>query len=185
MPSPHGEGRSAGAGTLLLGVLAVLFAPRRDRRRGSADVPRTPAAAGKTSAPRLRRSVVLAAFAVAAIVPAAIYGAYQYKFAAQARAAAIALTGGDPDRAPQLMVRFGCGGCHRIDGVPGANGRVGPPLNGLSQRVYIAGVATNDADRLIQWIVDPHSIDPMTAMPATGISPDEARHVAAYLYTLQ
>jgi cytochrome c1 len=34
-----------------------------------------------------------------------------------------------------------------------------------------------------QWIVDPHSVSPKTAMPVTGISIDDARDVAAFLYT--
>jgi hypothetical protein len=41
---------------------------------------------------------------------------------------AATLTGGDPSRAPWLMTRYGCAGCHTIDGVPGAEGKVGPPL---------------------------------------------------------
>jgi hypothetical protein len=35
------------------------------------------------------------------------------------------------------------------------------------------------------WIESPRSIDSKTAMPITGISRAEARHVAAYLYTLR
>jgi cytochrome c1 len=51
--------------------------------------------------------------------------------------------------------------------------------------VYIGGVATNSPNNLVQWIENPKSIDPETAMPVTGISQVEARHVAAYLYTLR
>ena len=32
------------------------------------------------------------------------------------------------------------------------------------------------------WIVDPRKVDPKSAMPATGITPEDARDVAAYLY---
>jgi hypothetical protein len=32
---------------------------------------------------------------------------------------------------------------------------------------------------------DPRAIDDKTAMPVTGIGPEEARDVAAYLYTLR
>jgi cytochrome c2 len=35
---------------------------------------------------------------------------------------------------------------------------------------------------MIRWIVNPRAVNPGTAMPVTGISPAEARHVAAYLY---
>src|SRR4051812_35706928 len=50
-----------------------------------------------------------------------------------------ALTGGDASRAPPLLRRYGCAGCHNIPGIPGADGLVGPPLGDLRQRVFIAG----------------------------------------------
>ncbi|WP_426954385.1 c-type cytochrome [Muricoccus radiodurans] len=93
-----------------------------------------------------------------------------------------AITGGEPDRAPALMIRYGCGGCHAIPGVPGADGRVAAPLAGLRERVYVGGVARNTAENLVAWIVDPRALSPRSAMPATGITPDEARDVAAFLY---
>lgn len=98
------------------------------------------------------------------------------------RAVAEALTHGNPDRAPMLLIRYGCAGCHTISGVPGADGKVGPDLTGLRARVYIAGVARNDGDMLVRWIVDPPSIVPRTAMPKTGIDERDARDVAAFLY---
>lgn len=94
-----------------------------------------------------------------------------------------AMTGGDPARAPTLIRRYGCGGCHTIPGIPGGDGQVGSSLAGLRQRVYIAGVANNSADNLVHWIVTPQAFSPRTAMPATGITEAEARDVAAYLYT--
>ncbi|WP_424811364.1 c-type cytochrome [Roseococcus sp. YIM B11640] len=93
-----------------------------------------------------------------------------------------ALTGGDPERAPALLTRYGCGGCHTIPGVPGADGRVGPPLGGLKGRVYIAGVLPNTTENLLQWLRDPPAHAPGTAMPPTGINEAEARDVAAWLY---
>jgi cytochrome c1 len=97
-------------------------------------------------------------------------------------AAAVALTGGDPARAPALFRRYGCSGCHTIPGIPGADGQTGAPLTGLSKHVYIAGVLENRSDNLIAWIVSPQSFSPQTAMPKTGISEQEARDLAAYLY---
>jgi cytochrome c2 len=93
-----------------------------------------------------------------------------------------AATGGDPARAPELIRRYGCAGCHTIPGISGADGQVGPPLAGLRQRVFVAGVAGNSADHLIEWIVAPQKFSPTSAMPATGISQAEARDIAAYLY---
>ena len=60
---------------------------------------------------------------------------------------------------------------------------MGGSLEGLKERVYIGGVLTNSTGNLVEWIVDPQRFSPRTAMPATGITRDEARDVAAYLYT--
>jgi cytochrome c len=93
-----------------------------------------------------------------------------------------AMTGGDPDRAPAIFRRYGCTGCHTISGIPGADGQAGAPLAELSKRVYIAGVLENRPDNLVAWIVSPQRFSPQTAMPPSGISEQEARDLAAYLY---
>jgi mono/diheme cytochrome c family protein len=93
------------------------------------------------------------------------------------------MTGGNPMRAPQLIRRYGCAGCHTIPGIPGGDGQVGGPLADIKYRVYVGGVATNSPDNLVRWIVSPQAFSPRSAMPATGISEMEARDVAAYLYS--
>ena len=102
--------------------------------------------------------------------------------ASQSDAVARALTGGNPAQASAAVTRYGCGGCHTIPGLPAAEGKVGPPLGGIRQRVFIAGVLPNTADNLINWIVEPRAYSPRSAMPVTGISKAEARDVAAWLY---
>lgn len=88
-----------------------------------------------------------------------------------------AVTGGEPRRAPALLTRYGCGGCQAIPGVPGADGRVGSPLRGLRERVYIAGVLPNTAENLLAWLRDPRAHALRTAMSATGLTEAEARGV--------
>jgi cytochrome c2 len=134
---------------------------------------------------QIRRRSVFLSLALVLLIGAGIYAGYAIKFTQEAKARAVALTMGDPDRGRDLTLRYGCAGCHTIPGVPGAQGKVGPALQGFAARVYIGGVAINSPDTLIQWIENPRSIDPETAMPITGISRAEARHVAAYLYTLR
>ena len=102
--------------------------------------------------------------------------------ARQKAALATTLTGGDPSRAPSLMRRYGCAGCHTIPGIRGADGQVGPPLKGLIERVYIGGAAPNTAGNLIGWLLDPPRFAPHAAMPPPGLSETEARDIAAYLY---
>jgi mono/diheme cytochrome c family protein len=101
------------------------------------------------------------------------------------REAAAALTGGNPDRGQRLISSYGCGSCHAIPGVPGAQAKVGPPLAGLPERAYVAGVLPNTPRNLERWILDPPGVDAKTAMPNLGVSPSDARDIAAYLYTLR
>jgi cytochrome c1 len=132
------------------------------------------------------KRTVLAGLAVVLVAGAgAAYGAYEYKRQEKVKSDAAALTGGNPDKASQLITRYGCGGCHTIPGVRSAAGLVGPPLQKFAGRVYIGGVLPNRPDDLVRWIVNPRAVSPKTAMPRTGISEAEARHVAAYLLTLR
>jgi mono/diheme cytochrome c family protein len=100
----------------------------------------------------------------------------------QSQAVARAMTGGEPSRAPDIIRRYGCAGCHTIPGIPGGDGQVGGPLTDIKHRVYVGGVVPNSPDNLVRWIVSPQTFSPRSAMPATGISEADARHVASYLY---
>ena len=93
--------------------------------------------------------------------------------------------GGDARRGRQQIVAYGCGSCHTIPGITGANGMVGPPLTSWSQRRIIAGEIANTPDNLVYWITVPQSIEPGVAMPNLGVSDGQARDIAAYLYTLK
>lgn len=93
--------------------------------------------------------------------------------------------GGDPARGRVLARTYGCGSCHTIPGVAGANSRVGPPLAGIASRGYIAGRLPNAPEHMRRWIEDPKGVDSLTAMPDVGVTPSDARHIAAYLYTLR
>jgi cytochrome c2 len=95
---------------------------------------------------------------------------------------AVALTqGGDPQAGAKVIETVGCGACHEIPGIHAAAGQIGPSLKGFKNRAMIAGVLSNSADNLQNWIIDPRSIDPKTAMPNLGITPQQARDISAYL----
>jgi cytochrome c len=100
------------------------------------------------------------------------------------RSASIAM-GGDPDDGHQLILRYKCGSCHTIPGVDGANGVFGPPLYWMGRRTEVAGNFPNSPDMLTHWIQSPQEMKPGTAMPDLGLSEQQARDVAAYLYTLR
>jgi cytochrome c len=97
----------------------------------------------------------------------------------------IVATGGTANKGKQLIRQYGCGSCHTIPGVREARGLVGPPLMSFGRRTYIAGHVPNSPDNLVRWIVGPQSIDAGTAMPTLGLTEQQARDVAAYLYTLE
>jgi cytochrome c len=95
------------------------------------------------------------------------------------------LTGGGDAQAGMVAIRhYGCNGCHMIPGIAGANGVVGPPLTGLAQRVYIAGVLPNTTENLMKWIQRPQQIVPRNAMPDMNVSEKDSRDIAAYLYSI-
>lgn len=93
--------------------------------------------------------------------------------------------GGKAKEGAAAIRAYGCGNCHVIPGVRGARGRAGPPLVAWSGRRFIAGRVPNTPDELVSWIIHPQGIKPGTAMPDLGVTDQDARHIAAYLYTLK
>lgn len=93
------------------------------------------------------------------------------------------VTDGDPDRGRTAVLDYGCVSCHTIPDLPEADARVGPDLGDFATRRMIAGQVPNQPEVLIQWLREPQSIEPGTAMPDMGISEQDARDIAAYLYS--
>lgn len=94
-------------------------------------------------------------------------------------------TGGDPEAGRLKIRNYGCQACHTIPGVTGAETWVGPPLMHWSRRVYIAGELPNTPENLTRWLQHPPQIEPKTAMPDMGVTEQDSRDIAAYLYTLK
>jgi cytochrome c1 len=92
---------------------------------------------------------------------------------------------GDPKRGMDLIKQYGCGGCHLIPGVVDATGNVGPPLLHVGTRTYIAGFFSNSPENMALWIQDPQRALPGNAMPRMGVTPQDARDITAFLYTLK
>jgi len=88
-----------------------------------------------------------------------------------------------PARGRTLIDYYGCGACHRIGGIPLANGHVGPPLTNFVRRYrLIAGVLPNTPQNVVRWILDPPKIVPTVDMPDLGLGRHGAEDVVAYLY---
>jgi cytochrome c len=100
------------------------------------------------------------------------------------RPVAIALTAGSPQQGKEAIRKYGCWTCHTIPGVHGANGVVGPPLDKIANRAYVAGYP-NSPEHLISWIRHPQKVRNPTPMPDMGVTEEDARDIAAYLYTLR
>jgi cytochrome c2 len=131
----------------------------------------------------LRFVVLLLALATVAGVASTIvlYG----QDAAQARTTAEQISGGHVDAGKAAINRYGCGACHQIPGIPGAEGQVGPSLNAFGTRSEIAGVLVNNPQNLTRWVRRPQEIVPGNGMPDQGVTERDARDIAAYLYTIR
>lgn len=92
---------------------------------------------------------------------------------------------GSPERGAALISEKGCGGCHVVPGVSDADGMVGPPLNQMGRRLFIAGMLRNTPTNMAAWVLDPQRYVPGNAMPSTGLTPRQAVDVAAYLESLR
>ncbi len=95
------------------------------------------------------------------------------------------VAGGDARIGKQLIEQYQCGSCHAIPDVAAAAGTTGPSLTGFGRRSYIAGSIPNVPENLTAWLIDPPALKPGTMMPNVGISQADARHMAAYLYTVR
>jgi cytochrome c2 len=104
---------------------------------------------------------------------------------ADAQREAGATSGGDTHRGAAAISRYGCGSCHTIKGISGANGLVGPPLSGIGSRLYVAGMLPNTPENLEHWVRNPTAVNEKTVMPNLGVTPQDATDIAAFLYSLK
>ncbi len=94
------------------------------------------------------------------------------------------VAGASASRGRELIQTYGCGSCHTIPGAPRATGNAGPPLGEFGRRTYIAGMLRNTPENLVRWLREPQSVVPGNAMVNMGVTEQDARDLAAYLYAL-
>lgn len=87
----------------------------------------------------------------------------------------------DAGRGRIALSQYGCQSCHMIPGVTGPRVHVGPPLEGIGARTFIAGSIPNTRANLERWIMDPRQLDHRTAMPDLDVTARDAADMAAYL----
>jgi putative membrane protein len=93
------------------------------------------------------------------------------------------LTGGNVRRGFTAVDKYGCAACHTIPRVDAAPATVGPPLDRIARRHYLGGHLPNTPGNMIKWIQHPQAIDPKNIMPELGVTDQDARDIAALLYT--
>lgn len=128
---------------------------------------------------------VVGLLAVGAVAAPISFAVMRWQARAQAQTTAEQLTGGDVNRGELAIAAYGCGSCHTIPGIPAANGKVGPPLKGVAVRTEIAGKLANSPKAMIRWLRSPQAVVPGNGMPNQGLTEQQARDVAAYLYILK
>src|SRR5215217_6649348 len=74
------------------------------------------------------------------------------------RREAAELTGGDPARGAATIGRYGCAACHTIPGIRGATALVGPSLERVARRTYLAGQVQNTPTNMVRWIQHPQNV---------------------------
>jgi cytochrome c2 len=94
--------------------------------------------------------------------------------------------GGNADRGRKLIEeKYGCASCHSIPEIKGPKGMVGPPLEHMASRQFIAGKIQNTPQNMMAWLQNPQAMDPQNAMPNLGITPADARDITAFLQSLK
>ena len=81
--------------------------------------------------------------------------------------------------------QYACPTCHVIPGIRGPDAQVGPPLGGIAEQIYLAGVLLNTPTHMIEWLRSPQKVKPLSAMPNLGVTERDARDIAAYLDALR
>jgi cytochrome c551/c552 len=91
----------------------------------------------------------------------------------------------EAERGRLLLRQYGCGTCHRIPGVATATGDVGPSLERVARRTYLAGTLPNTPANMARFIRAPQSVKPQTLMPDLRVGEAHAADMVAYLSRLR
>ena len=100
--------------------------------------------------------------------------------------AAAQTVAGDAERGRALVPQYACNACHVVPGTTGPQGSLAPTLAGLASRPTISyGTVQNTPANVRQFIQNPASLNPQTAMPPIGLPDNDAQDITAFLMTLR
>ena len=91
---------------------------------------------------------------------------------------------GDPKAGLHAIYQYLCVTCHAIPGTVEGKPNVGPPLGSVASRRYLGGVLLNTPENMVRWLMNPQAIDPRSGMPDLHVREQDARDIAAYLYSV-
>ncbi len=84
-----------------------------------------------------------------------------------------------------IFVGQACVGCHTIQGLPGAQGKVGPELTHFASNSLIVGIFPNTEENLKQYLKDPSAVKPGALMPNQNLTDSDIDALVAFLRTLK
>ncbi|MVW73221.1 c-type cytochrome [Bordetella sp. 15P40C-2] len=85
----------------------------------------------------------------------------------------------------RAIQQYLCLTCHIVPGGTGPRLHVGPSLEGMADRAYIAGTLPNTLPNMQRWLREPEKIKPGTAMPNLHVTEQDAHDMAEYLMSLK
>ena len=99
------------------------------------------------------------------------------------------VTGGTPAAGKEKIILHDCHSCHAIPGVALNANRRGPALTHWARRSMIAKRWPNTPENLEDFIEHPdrmlHADGLKTEMAMPSIKPDDAKDIAAYLFSIE
>ncbi len=78
-----------------------------------------------------------------------------------------------------------CSGCHTVQGIPEAQGKVGPELTHQASNPLIADIVPNTEENLKKYLKDPGAVKPGVLMPNQYLTDSEIEALVALLRTLK
>jgi cytochrome c2 len=95
------------------------------------------------------------------------------------------LTGGNPQVGKEKIVLHDCHSCHVIPGVEGDAHVLGPTLDHWSRRSSIISKWPNNPPNLENWIRHSEQLLPGTTMKMLSVNEQDAKDIAAYLFSIR
>ena len=91
----------------------------------------------------------------------------------------------DTEDGKALFILKACTGCHTIQGMPEAQGKVGPELTHQASNSLIVDVLPNTEENLKKYLKDPAGVRPGALMPNQYLTDSEIDALVAFLRTLK